>query len=208
MTDKNDFNDIPTDDLLELLGATYDGIVAGTERAAKILVVLMSRGVTHPLMSEGVLRYFREIESGRLSAAAAVAFAGNRNMVGRIVGLPREIQVKIALGETLLEVAEFTPRGEIVVQKRPIRQLDNPTLDRVFAKERIRTPKEQETLLRAAQASVAAPSRQVGQRVSIASDSKALMIGRSRIEPNELMGPLLRLGFKLVRVTEKERVSA
>lgn len=182
--------------LTKVVADTADGVLRGCE----ILYELETRSVRHGFSKDGAFQWFREVATGRLHPTAALMVC-DRNALKAMMRLPLESQRMIATGETL-PVVEWGPNQTIVTRERRITEIDGRTLQRVIGTNDVRDVAEQTRLLRESQMP---PSASHAKQVNgiVARDGK-LVVGRTTLDPSDLIDPLLELGFKLVRIEERK----
>ena len=164
---------------------------------SKILAELKRRGETHEFMRRGLFKWFEQIDAGTLDASAVIKFAGDDQIISRLVRLPISQQAMIAKTGNVI-VAEQAKTGEIIETEKSIIRMDLKQLDRVFGDKGIRTIAQQTKLLKAASAPTPKPAAPELVRAD-ARDGVLVIAGRHHIEPNALIEPLRRLGYKIVK---------
>jgi len=196
MSPNNQLNNVST----EGIRAELDQIIRDTsewmERAAILLVELRRRGEKHPLMQSNILRFFKGIAAGNLSAEAILAVGGNRNLVRALGRLPVNQQTEVAKNRPV-QVVEMTPEGEEIVTDRSIAQLSQSAIDRVFGPKGLRSLQEQREML--------GPKRHQKRIDGVIVDISArkIVIGAKHISPAELIGPLKALGYRITLIDEQ-----
>jgi hypothetical protein len=201
MTTKHD--NARTETLIDRLAQLTNDTADTIKQAADILTELHIRKVTHPLMRDGVLRYYAEIAEGRLSAKAALAFAGVHTVIRRLIGMPLAKQDAFAAGEETI-IATHDTRGEIVSSKKPLLQLSAAQLDIAMTDGKVRPFAEQRKIL-AARSAVHPPARRSRNPMNIRADlaTGEIVCGQLRFTPHELAAAVKALGFEIVRVKAK-----
>lgn len=201
MTTKHD--NARTETLIDRLAQLTSDTAETIKQAADILIELHARKLVHPLMRDGVLRYYAEIADGRLSAKAALAFAGVHSVIRRLIGMPLEKQDALAAGEETI-IATHDARGEIVSSKKPLLQLSAAQLDIAMTDGKVRPFTEQRKIL-AARSAVRAPVRRSRNPLKIRADlaTGEIVCGQLRFTPHELAAAVKVLGFEIVRVKAK-----
>jgi hypothetical protein len=162
---------------------------------SRLLAELHRRGEYHPLMRDGLFRWFKEIDEEILDASAVVKFAGQNDILKKLIRTPLSQQIKIAETGKIM-VAEQDKAGNIIEAEKPILTIPTKQLDRVFGDKGIRTVAQQTKLLKAAPPPKPATIELVR---ADAANGVLVIAGRHNIEPNALIEPLRRLGFKLVK---------
>lgn len=196
------YHNTKTETLVADLATLTDKTAETIKNAADILQELHARRLTHPLMREGVLRYYAEIADGRLSATAALAFAGVHSILKRLVGMPLAKQNAFAAGDDTV-IAIHNGQGEIVSTKKPLIQLNAAQLDIALADGKPRPFQEQKKMLAARQPR--ARARRSRSALAIRADlaTGEIVCGQLRFKPHQLAGALKTLGFEIVRSSAK-----
>ncbi len=121
-------------------------LVAGSlTRLAMAWAELERRGDDLSEFRKGFNYFLPLIASGRLAAEACVAFAGQRNLLRALEGVPIDRQRALAAGET---VAVIDPSDVRTVQQMPLRLMPAAAYRLVFAEGEIRPPEAQRLALR------------------------------------------------------------
>lgn len=184
-----------TTDLQSELDKIAQNLAEHVARASDILTELRNRKVFHPFMRTSILRHHAAISNGTLSPTAVIALGGNLHLIEAIKPLPTAHQEAFANGDGV-DIAEMKPDGEIVTITRPIVELSASALKRVFGPNGVRSISEQKALM---------GNRQDRTRIDgiiVDKDQPALIFGRKRVRPHELIGPLKALGYELKKTTK------
>lgn len=199
MTTKNsrDLAKTTTDRLFKLLDTLTADTFTNVRLVSDVLAELKSRGETHPLMRDGVFRWYQQIASGQLDPSVVFTLAGIDSVISRLIGLPEEKQKAIAAGGTLSISERDEATGTAKTIERNILQMTVDQLDLVFeAPGKIRSiPAQEKIVMRG----VRAVRRHYHRPVPYA-DVKTgeIVIAIHRYEPKDLVAPLKKLGYKLV----------
>lgn len=169
----------------------------GLARAAAIWTELNNRGEDIPLRS-GLSIWLPRIAAGALAAEAVVAFAGQRMLLHRMVGMPLDEQRRLAAGGKIT-VAAANEAGEIVHESRAVASLSSREVTLAIADGTVR-PLDAQTRSLAAKR----PRRKRASRTSAAiirADTARglLQIGRSSVAPDDIVDALARLGWRMER---------
>lgn len=200
------YHNQPTETLFKQLAALTDQTANSVKAAAEILVELKARGENHPFMHEGVLRWYAQIADGRLSAKAALAFAGVNSILKHLVGMPLKQQDAFAAGQPTV-IARHNTQGKIVSDERPLLQLSSNQLDLAFDQNTPRPFAAQAKIL-AARGPEYPERRRSQSPLSIRADIAAgeIICGQLRFTPQQLADALQRLGYRLTKMRASANV--
>lgn len=193
------YHNTETPRLIKELSKLTEGNATSIKAASEILLELKTRGETHPLMRQGVFRFYQEIADDRLSAKAVLAFAGVNSILRNLIGVPLPRQEAFAKGERIV-IATHDTTGKIKSQEKPLIQLSVRQLDLVFDAGNIRSFSDQSQILSARKDNT--PARRSRIPVAIRADKsrQELVCGQLRFTPHELASALQKLGFKIIRI--------
>jgi len=180
---------LTTEDLIAEIGGFKELAAKTVKRLSLILKELNARRVKHDLMRDRIMRFWEDLAEDRLDPEAAIRL-GNRELIKCILPLPRHEQIAIATDKPV-PVAVKTDTGEIKSDDRPLRLMDRATMKRAFGPDGIRTVHEQSEMIRAA--------GRVRPSVSVIAlpDEMMIKVGREKVRPEDLRGPLLALGYTI-----------
>lgn len=137
---------ISTADLRQALARSLEVTAQHLELLGKIWVELENRGEDLSALRSGMAIYLPMIGHGKLSAEAAVAFAGQQLLLRELALLPISEQEKLARGEKLLLVTVNRDK-QATTQAVTASMLHSRHYSLVFDNGRIRSPEEQKSLL-------------------------------------------------------------
>ena len=197
-----DLKKLGNDELRALLTHIVTDTAEGVRQGCRIILELELRGVRHGFAKEGAFRWFREIATEKLHPTAALLIY-DRATIRALQNLPLDQQAAIAMGEPI-PVVEYAPGGKTATVEKKVFQIDTIAIDRVIGPAGVRSVAEQTKMLR--DQSAPKPSTEI-LTSRVRAENGRLVVGRTLVEPNELIEPLLALGFKLVRI-ETERAVA
>lgn len=195
MTDTKFYN-LTNTALYKRLAACLKNAESNIIEASGILTELKRRGENHPLMRNGMLKWFEHIEAGTLNPQLVIDFLGEDQIISRMIGVPMTKQKEIASTGTVRFVEER--KGEIVEVDKQLIRMNLEQLNQVFDNGRIRTVAQQTKIVKSM------PRKTVTQKSQeklVGADvmNGVLVIGRHNIEPSLLIEPLRQLGYKLIK---------
>jgi hypothetical protein len=186
-----------TEALIKALADLTDQTAETIRVAAEILAELKTRGENHPLMREGILRWYAPIAEGKLSPKAAIAFAGVNSIIRRLIGMPLAKQEAFAKGEPLI-FAKHNNKGEVISDQRPLLELSARQLDIALEQGEIRSfPAQRKILI--ARGQEHRKRRRSSSPINIRADLEAgeIICGQMRFTPHQLAGALKQLGYTI-----------
>lgn len=189
--------EMTTEQLRDAIDSIRELSVDVVEYLSAVLAELKARREPHDFFQDRILRFWREINEGQLSAEAAIYLA-NRHTIKAILPLPHSEQIDIAKGR-LVPVATLTSTGEIKSDDIPILRMDPATLKRAFGPEGIRTVHEQAEMIRAE-----GKIERIGA-ITVLKDEGVFKIGNQKITPQEIQRVAPMLGYRLVLARNVDR---
>lgn len=187
----------PTELIVQSL-ASFEGKTAkATKRAADELAELNLRGVTHPLMKNGVLRYYRQIADGIMLPEFAYAFSANP-----IVDLARHLSPDVQrslLKKPVLPAAVYDKDTKIIAVDVKVESITKRDLAMIIGEQGIRPFNEQKKIL---QLRKGPDVRRAKRNPSIKLDKAAgeIVIGDSRFAVHDFAAAFKVLGFKIEKI--------
>lgn len=188
--------------LHRLLDGLVDELADKVAHAFSVLAELDRRGERHPLMSRGIFRWFREVDTGRLHPQALLGARAVSPVVKVLMQMPLERQRAITVGDEKVSIARFDADNSVVIRQEPFRLLSNDDLDLAFKGGKPRPEHGQRIVL----ARKAGPRKHVSKTKSrvVADVAKnEIIIGRQRFRPGELIVALQQLGYEVAKPKEK-----
>lgn len=205
LPDAVDWSAVSTDDLKQQLADCLTMTARALARASEIYMELERRGVDLHAVRTGIGYYLPRIARGELTAEAVIAFAGQRVVLQRMVGMPPEEQRRLAAGGHVT-IAVRTETGEIRAVERNIAELSAREAIQAIDSGRVRPIESQIKTVAAAVVRPSSPTRRSGSRAKIRADrsSGQIVIGAIRIDPHDLTSALRQLGLQLLRIDPGE----
>lgn len=199
----DDVSSLLSDELRKELASALTATAHGLARAAMIWSELQRRGEDTPELRSGLATWLPRIARAELAAEAVIAFAGQRMLLQRMIGMPLD-QQRLLAGGADITVAIINERGEIVGTDKPLTQLSSRDVLLAIDGGQVRPLSAQIRTLSHSITKTKSPRRGGGSVASIRADRHTgmLAIGRSRIAPSDLADALHILGFNLVRIIE------
>lgn len=188
----------PTEKLIEELINIEANTAKAIKRAADILAEMNLRGVSHPLMKNGILRYYRQIADGIMLPEFAFAFSANP-----IVDLARHLAPDVQRGllkKPVLPAAAYDKDAKIVAVNVQVASVAKRDLLMIIGEQGIRSFNEQKKILQLRKG----PDVRRSTRSFTVKPDKAtgeLVINSVRLTPHDLTAALKVLGFEIRKIT-------
>lgn len=198
-----DVTALSTGDLRAELARALELTAHGLARASVIWSELVRRGESVPELRSGLAMWLPRIARGDLAAEAVVAFAGQRMLLQRMVGMPLHEQRKFAEGAEI-SVAAINEKGEIVGEKKPLVRLSAREILLALGEGgTIRPVIEQTRTLSRSLTKIRTRTHSGHSTATIRAEKETglLQIGRTRVDPTDIADALRRLGWKLERIS-------
>jgi len=191
-----DYSAQTTEMLRKELAEAIDLTEASVKKACAIIGVLSSRGENHRITKSNLFRWYRQVNSGKLSVSALIAFAGENSIIQRILHFPQEQQNLWADGEPIEYKTQKTD-GSFEVVLFPIERFNVATLDLVFDDGKLRSLDAQEVILRRKRnPSKVSNTQSKAPTIEVAGDK--FKITGSTFTTSQLMKELAKNGYYLV----------
>ncbi len=191
---------LATSELRAALAVAITATADGLARAAVIWSELSRRGEATPELRSGLATWLPRIARRELAAEAVIAFAGQRLLLQRMIGMPLDEQRRYAAGSTM-PIAVFDAAGKVTGEERPLNTLSSRQVVIAVDSGTIRPLSAQIKMLSAMQST---PRRQHAPHttVSITADpaSGIIQIGHARIRPSDLNEALHQLGLRITKI--------
>lgn len=188
-----------TDQLFKMLDSFEKNTVAAIEKAAAVLVELENRRTYHPLMQSDVLRYYKEIDNGTISARAVLVLGIQPQRFNVIRSLPKHVQEELAHGKEFA-MAEHNDAGEIVQKMTSYRRMSLWQLKMVFANGEVQPFAKQKIELAARTVQVRRSESAINIRADV--EKGEIVCGQMRFTPHQLSSALTELGYSIQKVRE------
>lgn len=199
---RDDLSGLSSAELKAELAKALSVTAHGLARAATLWSELHRRGESLPELRSGLATWLPRIARGDLAPEAVVAFAGQRMLLQRMMGMPLDEQRKFAAGEEIT-VAAINDRGEIVGEDKPLARLNSrEILLAIGDAGSIRPLHEQTKTLGRSITKTRRRTHSGNSTATIRADRQSglLQIGRSRVEPTDLANALRALGWRMERI--------
>lgn len=182
--------------LNDIIAESLNNTADDFERTCHALSAIRRLGEYHRLMRAPGYKRFQDVADHRLSAHAVLTLQID-GILRRLCGLPLEFQNRVANGQPI-RMAEWTAKGEIVEVDKPILQMDEAALDRVFVKGKVATVSEQKAALQSQAAPK--PKSKTPSKARLRADvkSRCLVIGNNWFSLEDLRSVLAQLGARLI----------
>lgn len=120
----DDLSSLSPADLRAELAHALTATARGLGRAAAIWGELERRGESLPDLRSGLATWLPRIARDELAAEAVIAFAGQRMLLNRMIGMPLDQQRNLAAGNAV-SIAVINERGEVVGEDIPLSRLSS-----------------------------------------------------------------------------------
>jgi hypothetical protein len=165
--------------------------------ACAILGELEKRqGRRHALSSRGLFRYYREINQGTLDVRAVLEFSGAQFILDHVRKCEVNMQNDLASGG-VFKVVEIDEHSRPVAVERPLLQMTREQTDLLFDDGKLRPIAFQIAIVRKriSETKVAPEPPRIKTEALV--DQGLIKIGWMRVNPNDLVKSLAKLGWKL-----------
>lgn len=171
---------------------------------AKIWRELENRGEDLSALRSGIAYYLPMVADNKLDASVVLAFAGQQLLLRQVSLLPIEQQKSLAEGEKVPVVTISPKSNEAQVEYLELKHLHSRHYNLVFDLGRVRTPEEQEALLRTRATRRSRVEKKVRKKkVRYDSELDAFVVGATKIRQEDVLTALAELSGKSEDEIEK-----
>jgi hypothetical protein len=182
--------------------------VEALEELAELIREARRRNLSLAEFNSGMLRRARAVAEGKLAAELVVKFADEPKKLDALVGVPLEMQKRLANGETLPLVVLDRTTGDTKIEERNLRHLTAPQTRQMFREGRFVPPAEQRRDVKAI-AAASKPHASPGatnpaNRIPIAPDLETghIRVGAYRIHARAFFPALKALGYTIAKAEQ------
>lgn len=196
IAEKN-LKEISTAELKEALANSLEMTAQHLVLLGRIWVELESRGEDLSALRSGVGLYLSQIGSGKLSAKAVVAFAGQQLLLRELAELPIEEQERLADGGKVPLVIEHRTSKELKVDYVELSMLHSRHYSQVFNKGLIRNADEQKGLLQAPTTRKKKPAIPRKRKITVIKDENLVQVGALKLRLDDVVQSLKQAGISV-----------